>query len=116
MSEVLFNSARPLGRCENITAVWNAYDGAKRFEQVGYGDVSWVPHRVVVTDEFVTCKRPNQTVVMIAQRIASVRDADRIAVIEGGRITHCAPHEELLQISETYREIYASQSGKEVRA
>ncbi len=55
------------------------------------------------------------TVVMIAQRIASVREADRIAVLEGGRITHCAPHEELLRISETYREIYASQSGKEVR-
>lgn len=55
------------------------------------------------------------TVVMIAQRIASVREADRIAVLEGGRITHCAPHDELLRISETYREIYESQSGKEVR-
>jgi ATP-binding cassette subfamily B protein len=55
------------------------------------------------------------TVVMIAQRIASVREADRIAVLEGGRITHCAPHEELLRISDTYREIYVSQSGKEVR-
>lgn len=66
MSEVLFNSARPLGRCENITAVYDAYDGPKRFEQIGYGDVSWLPQKVVVTDEFVTCKRPNQIVVMIA--------------------------------------------------
>ncbi len=52
------------------------------------------------------------TVIMIAQRVASVRDADRIAVIEDGTIHHCAPHEELLQISETYRDIYASQMGK----
>ena len=52
------------------------------------------------------------TVIMIAQRVASVRNADRIAVIEDGTIRHCAPHEELLQISETYRDICASQMGK----
>lgn len=49
------------------------------------------------------------TVIMIAQRIASVREADRIAVIENGTITHCAPHEELLEVSDTYRDIYKSQ-------
>lgn len=50
------------------------------------------------------------TVVMVAQRIASVRHADRIAVIESdGRIIHCAPHDELMKISETYRDICASQ-------
>lgn len=49
------------------------------------------------------------TVVMIAQRIASVREADRIAVIENGTIRDCAPHEELMRISETYRDIYQSQ-------
>ena len=54
----------------------------------------------------------NTTVIMIAQRVASVRNADRIAVIEDGTIRHCAPHEELLQISETYRDICASQMGK----
>ena len=52
------------------------------------------------------------TVIMIAQRVASVRDADRIAVIEDGTIRHCAPHEELLKVSEVYRDIYASQMGK----
>ena len=46
---------------------------------------------------------------MIAQRIASVQNADRIAVLENGTITACAPHDELLRISPTYREIYASQ-------
>lgn len=50
------------------------------------------------------------TVVMIAQRIASVMEADRIAVLENdGRIIHCAPHEELLRISDTYHDIYESQ-------
>ena len=50
------------------------------------------------------------TVIMIAQRIASVKNADRIAVIESdGRIIHCAPHDELMKISETYRDIYSSQ-------
>ncbi len=49
------------------------------------------------------------TVILIAQRIASVRHADRIAVLENGHITACAPHDELMQISETYREIYHSQ-------
>ncbi len=49
------------------------------------------------------------TVVMIAQRIASVREADRIAVIENGTIKDCAPHDELMRISETYRDIYHSQ-------
>ena len=52
------------------------------------------------------------TVIMIAQRIASVREADRIAVIEDGTVRHCAPHDELMKISETYRDIYASQCGK----
>ena len=49
------------------------------------------------------------TVILIAQRIASVRDADRIAVIEEGEIHYCAPHDELMQSCETYRDIYASQ-------
>lgn len=49
------------------------------------------------------------TVVMIAQRIASVKDADRIAVIEDGTIVACAPHEELLKNCDTYKDIYSSQ-------
>ena len=51
----------------------------------------------------------DSTVIMIAQRIASVKDADRIAVIENGTIKDCASHDELMQTSETYRDIYNSQ-------
>ena len=50
------------------------------------------------------------TVVMIAQRIASVKNADRIAVLENGTVTDCASHDELMQTSETYRESYRSQT------
>ena len=49
------------------------------------------------------------TVIMIAQRIASIKSCDRIAVIENGRITAFAPHDELMKTSATYRDIYASQ-------
>jgi ATP-binding cassette subfamily B protein len=49
------------------------------------------------------------TVVMIAQRIASVRNADRIAVLENGTVSDCGSHDELMQRSAVYRDIYNSQ-------
>ena len=49
------------------------------------------------------------TIIMIAQRVASVMQADRIAVLERGKITACAPHDELIKTSETYQDIYNSQ-------
>ena len=52
---------------------------------------------------------PDSTKIIITQRIASIKDADRIAVLEGGKIVSCGTHEELLQSSEIYRDIYHSQ-------
>ncbi len=49
------------------------------------------------------------TVIMIAQRIASVMHADRIAVIENGKITAFDHHDNLMKNSEAYRDIYSSQ-------
>lgn len=49
------------------------------------------------------------TVIMIAQRIASVKNADRIAVIENGSLVAFDTHDNLLQSCETYKDIYASQ-------
>ncbi|MCD7807327.1 MAG: ATP-binding cassette domain-containing protein, partial [Lachnospiraceae bacterium] len=49
------------------------------------------------------------TKIIIAQRIASVKGADRIAVIDNGRIIACAPHEELMRSCEIYQDIYRSQ-------
>lgn len=53
---------------------------------------------------------PETTKLIIAQRIASVQDADRIIVMEGGRIAAMGTHEELLETSEIYRETFSSQN------
>ena len=52
------------------------------------------------------------TVIMIAQRVASVMGADRIAVIENGSIADCGSHYELLERSPLYQDIYNSQIRK----
>ncbi|MCM1113720.1 MAG: ABC transporter ATP-binding protein/permease [Muribaculum sp.] len=52
---------------------------------------------------------PHAAKVIVAQRIASVQNADRIAVLDGGRIAACGTHEQLLAESEIYRAIYDSQ-------
>ena len=49
------------------------------------------------------------TKIIIAQRIASVKNADRIAVIDNGRIADCGTHKELMETSDIYRDIYTSQ-------
>ena len=52
---------------------------------------------------------PGVTKIIIAQRILSVKDSDRIIVIEGGEVKATGTHEELLKTSEIYGEIYTSQ-------
>ncbi|MDO5390576.1 MAG: ABC transporter ATP-binding protein [Eubacteriales bacterium] len=52
---------------------------------------------------------PNSTKIIIAQRIASVRNADRIIVLEEGQLNAVGTHEELLRSSEIYQDIYNSQ-------
>lgn len=54
------------------------------------------------------------TKIIIAQRISSVMDADEIIVMSDGRITGIGTHDELIRSNEEYREIYVSQTGKEV--
>ena len=54
---------------------------------------------------------PETTKLIIAQRISSVEHADRIIVMEDGRIDGFGTHEELLADNEIYREVYESQTG-----
>ncbi len=53
---------------------------------------------------------PDTTKFIIAQRISSVQDADRIIVMEEGRVDGFGTHEELLKNNEIYREVYESQT------
>lgn len=58
-------------------------------------------------------ERPDCTKIVIAQRIASVRHADKIVVLNHGCVEACGTHEELMKSSETYQAIYDSQMGSE---
>ena len=53
---------------------------------------------------------PDTTKIIIDQRVASVQDADRIILMEGGRIAAVGSHDELMRSSKIYREIYYSQN------
>lgn len=54
---------------------------------------------------------PDTTKLIIAQRISSVQNADRIIVMENGRVNGFGTHEELLQTNEIYRDVYEAQIG-----
>ena len=54
---------------------------------------------------------PGVTKFIIAQRISSIQDADRIIVLDNGHVNGIGTHEELLENNEIYREVYESQTG-----
>ena len=53
---------------------------------------------------------PDTTKIIIAQRVASVQDADRIILMEGGRIAAMGTHDELMKTNAVYQDIYNSQN------
>jgi ATP-binding cassette subfamily B protein len=52
---------------------------------------------------------PNTTKLIIAQRVASVQDADMIIILDNGQVVSTGTHQELLQTSPIYQEVYYSQ-------
>ena len=59
---------------------------------------------------------PNVAVLIVAQRISTIRGADQILVLDGGRDVGQGTHEELMETCSTYREIVASQLSAEEAA
>ncbi|MDW4572137.1 ABC transporter ATP-binding protein [Microbacterium sp. M3] len=57
---------------------------------------------------------PDVTKIVVAQRVSTITDADRIIVLDDGGIVGIGTHEQLLESSQTYREIVESQLGAEV--
>lgn len=57
---------------------------------------------------------PAVTKIVVAQRVSTITDADRIVVLDDGGVVGLGTHEELLETSQTYREIVESQLGAEV--
>ena len=53
---------------------------------------------------------PDTTKIIIAQRISSVQDADKIIVIDNGTINGVGTHDELLKNNEIYREVFETQT------
>ena len=53
---------------------------------------------------------PHTTKLIIAQRVASVMDADMIIVMDGGRMVACGTHDDLLNSNAIYQEVYESQT------
>ena len=56
---------------------------------------------------------PNTTKIIIAQRVASVEDADKIIILDGGKVNAVGTHKELLENNAIYQEVYLSQNKEE---
>ena len=65
------------------------------------------------TSEYIKNTNKGRTTIMISQRISGVKDADRIVVMDKGKIVGNGKHVELLKTCPVYNEIALSQLGKE---
>ncbi len=66
----------------------------------------------VKIQDTLNSKYKDTTVILVAQRISSVLDADKIVVLEDGKIVATGNHETLIESSSVYKDIYESQLGK----
>ncbi len=55
---------------------------------------------------------PDTTKIIIAQRVSSVQDADQILVLDDGKLMDHGTHDQLMESSPIYREVYESQNNK----
>ena len=69
------------------------------------------PENEAVVQRAVAKLVEGKTVIVIAHRLSTITDADRIFVIDGGRVTASGTHEQLLKDSELYREMWRAHIG-----
>ena len=69
------------------------------------------PENEAVVQRAVAKLVEDKTVIVIAHRLSTITDADRIFVIDGGRVTASGTHEQLLKDSELYREMWRAHIG-----
>lgn len=73
----------------------------------------WTPESEKLVQEALEKQLPDTTTIMIAEKIVSVMHADKILVLDNGRLVAEGTHEELLKTSPVYQEIYKTQKAKE---
>ena len=93
-------------------------------QRVSVARALFKPHEILIFDDATSAldlrteaslydalrrQDPDSTKIIIAQRIASVRRADRIVVLDNGKIAAAGTHDELMKTSEIYRDIFRSQ-------
>ena len=63
--------------------------------------------------EALSTKTKNKTVIIVAQRISTIMNAEKIVVLEEGKVVGIGTHQELMKDNETYRQIALSQLSEE---
>jgi ATP-binding cassette subfamily B protein len=118
-----FICASPYGYYTQVTESGHSLSGGQK-QRISIARALLKPHEILIFDDATSAldlkteaqlyqalaqRDPDATKIIIAQRIASVKDADRILVLDNGAAAALGTHEELMESSPIYREIYSSQ-------
>ena len=114
---------KPYGYHTSVTEGGHSLSGGQK-QRISIARAVLKDHEILILDDSTSAldlkteaslnrallqEHPDVTKIIIAQRISSVRNADRILVLDGGTVSAIGTHDELLKSSEIYRDIYNSQ-------
>ena len=118
-----FIESRPEGMETQVTQGGNSLSGGQR-QRLAISRAVLKSAEILILDDSTSAldlkteaklyealkkEHASMTKIIIAQRIASVKDVDRIVVLDNGRVAACGTHAELLESSDIYQDIYNSQ-------